>query len=209
MSGLKALKIVLFLMGLAAPAAALAKSESCQTSIGGETVSLFYDDRNNVSQNTTLRERVFGGRKEITCPAYVTLRHLTPGLTDPERQPFCLEYDSQAGTYLGYALGKRGAYLACKDPSKAFCGRVNASTDAALQIAGLAADKAEDATEVAETVTRHASGAVILSGTTGSVTAALSSLGATAMSVVTAPATLTAAAVTVVAVGGAVYVCRE
>ena len=204
------LKTVPFLFLLSVlPSVATADAESCQTSSGGEEIGLFYDDKDTVSENTTLRERVFGGRGNITCPAYVTLRHLTPDLTDAEREPFCLHYDKEAATYLGYAQGARGAYLACKDPSKAFCSRVNASKDSAIAIAGLAAEKAEGAAEVAGEITKHSSGAVILSGTGSSVASSLSALGATAMSVVTAPATLTAAAVSVVAVGGAVYVCRE
>lgn len=194
-----------------APAVAEARAESCSTSIAGEQIGLFYDDADTVAQNTTLREKVFGGRGEITCPAYVTLRHLTPGLSDAERAPFCLQYDDQAQTYLGYDQGKRGSYLVCKDPSKAFCSRVNASRDAAHAIAGLAVDKAEGAAGAVRDISaiKHSSGAVILSGSGSYIASSLSALGAAATSVVTAPATLTAAAVSVVAVGGAVYVCRE
>ncbi len=208
----KSLSALCLLACFAAPSAVQAKVESCQTSIGGEQVGLFYDDHENVKGQTTLREKVFGGKGEITCPAYVTLRHLTPDLTDEDRAPFCLHYDKEAETYLGYAEGARGAYLACKDPSKAFCSRVNATKEGAVAIAGLAADKAADTVEMTEGIRKHQSGAVILSGSGSYVSGALgslSSLGTTAMSVLTAPATVTAAAVTVVAVGGAVYVCRE
>lgn len=209
MALLKIAPALCLLTVLAAPLPAKAEAESCWTSVGGEQIGLFYDDNDTVRDNTTLRERMFGGRGEITCPAYVTLRHLTPDLTDEERAPFCLHYDKDARTYLGYAEGRRDAYLACKDPSKAFCSRVNASKGAALAITSLAAEKAEGAADVVGNITKHSSGAVILSGSGSSVASSLSSLGATAMSVATAPATLAAAAVSVVAVGGAVYVCSQ
>ncbi|ULB08856.1 hypothetical protein ORIO_02780 [Cereibacter azotoformans] len=187
------------------PAAALAKPEACLTSLEGFPTALAYDTGDEeVRANRSIRERWLGGYGRITCPGYVTLRAMTPGLNDRERSVFCLQFDREANTYTGFAEGKRDAYLHCAKPSGAFCEKVNASAETAGKVAG-AAGTALNGVRAVE----NSAGAVVLSGTTGSVSAALSNLGATALATVTAPAALTAAAVTVVAVGGAVYVCSE
>lgn len=187
---------------------ALAELEGCRTSVEGKIVRLKYDPEDaRIADNTSLRERMFGGRGEIDCPAFVTLRYLTPELDDTERGPFCLRFDDEADTYSGYDLGARGAYLGCKAAGKTFCERVNDSKDAAVTLAERGMGAAQDAAGTVSAL-KHGSGAVILSGPGGQVASLLGSLGTTAMTVLTAPATLTAAAVSVVTVGGAVYVCR-
>ncbi|MEA5159901.1 hypothetical protein U5903_03855 [Cereibacter johrii] len=188
-----------------APAAAMAKPEACLTSLEGFPTALAYDTKDEeVRANRSIRERWLGGYGEITCPGYVTLRAMTPGLNDRERSVFCLQFDRDSNTYTGFAEGKRDAYLHCARPSGAFCEKVNASTETAGKVAGAAGQVLGGVRAV-----ENSTGAVVLSGTAGSVSAALSNLGATALATVTAPAALTAAAVTVVAVGGAVYVCSE
>ncbi len=187
------------------PATALAKPEACLTSLEGFPTALSWDTKDQeVRANRSIRERWLGGYGDITCPGYVTLRAMTPGLNDRERAVFCLQFDREANTYTGFAEGERDAYLHCARPTGAFCQRVNDSAGAALSIAGQAGRVVNGVRAV-----ENGTGAVILSGTAGSVSAALSSLGATALSAATAPAALAAAAVTVVAVGGAVYVCSE
>ena len=201
----------LFALALALPllvaGPAKAELEGCRTSIEGKTIRLKYDPEDErVTGNTSFRERMFGGRGEISCPAFVTLRYLTPELDDAERGPFCLRYDREAETYTGYDLGERGAFLGCKAAGKTFCQRVNDSKDAAVTLAQRGMGAAEDAAGTVSAL-KHGSGAVILSGPGGQVATFLGSLGTTAMTVLTSPATLTAAAVSVVTVGGAVYVC--
>lgn len=197
-----------FALGLLAlPGESHARPQACLTSLEGFAVPLAYDTTDpQLKENRTMRERVFGGPGDVTCPGYVTLRHLTPGLSDTERAVFCLQFDGQAKTYTGFAEGPRDAYVACATPSTGFCEKVNTTAEVALSIAGYGATAAGRA---ARDSAAEAAGAVILTGSTASVSATLSSLGASAMSVLSAPATLTAAVVTVVAVGGAVYVCSE
>ncbi|MGP3697784.1 hypothetical protein [Rhodobacter sp. NSM] len=191
------------LLALSAPVQA--KPEACLTSLEGFPTALAYDTEDeDVRANRSVRERWLGGYDGITCPGYVTLRAMTPGLNDRERSVFCLQFDREANTYTGFAEGRRDAYLNCAKPTGVFCEKVNASADTAGKVAG-AAGQALNGVRAVES----SAGAVVLSGTTGSVSAALSNLGATALATLTAPAALTAAAVTVVAVGGAVYVCSE
>ncbi|MCE6950545.1 hypothetical protein LAZ29_06360 [Cereibacter sphaeroides] len=190
---------------LLAPTAAAAKPQACLTSLEGFPTALSYDSEDQeVRANRSTRERWLGGYGDITCPGYVTLRAMTPGLNDRERSVFCLQFDHESNTYTGFAEGKRDAYVHCAQPTGAFCEKVNASAETARKVAG-AAGRVLNGVHAVE----NSAGAVVLSGSTGSVSAALSNLGATALPIVSAPATLAAAAVTVVAVGGAVYVCSE
>lgn len=205
---------LLILTFFGALVAATAAPSTCNTSINGEIVSLQWDDDDNdVYQNMTIREALFHGWGKIDCPTFVTLRFLTPDLTDDERGPFCLQYDRRKKTYTGFSLGQRDAYLRCRRPSKQFCERVNDSKDAALAITGLAGGASAGATAAASaagvTAVTHSSGAVILTGTGGYIAGTLGTAGASLLAFLTAPVTLTAAAVSVVAVGGAVYACRD
>lgn len=198
------------LAALALPAAlaaapALAKPEACLTSLEGFPTALSWDTKDQeVRANRSIRERWLGGYGDITCPGYVTLRAMTPGLSDTERSVFCLQFDREQKTYTGFAEGERDAYLHCAKPTGAFCQQVNASAETVGQIARSAGRVIDGANAV-----QNATGAVILSGSAGSVSSALSSLGASTLAAATAPAALAAAAVTVVAVGGAVYVCSD
>lgn len=191
---------------------AAAAPKSCQTSIAGETAQLRYDtDDDAVAENRSYRERLFGKFGQISCPGYVTLRSLTPDLTDAERAPFCLQYDKARKTYTGIVIGDRDGFVGCKAPSKSFCEHVNATRDTALGIAALGADivVGRGASATGVSAVEHSSGALILSGAGPYIADALGSLGGSALAAVSAPGTLTAAAVSVVAVGGAVYVCSE
>lgn len=193
---------------------AYAEILECTTSVHGKRKKLRYNVwEEALDDNYSLREIVFGGWGDIDCPSFVTLRHLTPGLSDKERSVFCLNFDKKRKTYTGFSNGERDAYLNCKKPTKTFCERVNDSKDAAIAIVGVGAGATGGASVAAGaagvSAVAHSSGAVILTGSGGYIAGTLGSLGAGALAVLTAPATLTAAAVSVVAVGGAVYVCRE
>ncbi|MGO4851786.1 hypothetical protein [Phaeovulum sp. W22_SRMD_FR3] len=180
---------------------------SCDTSIRGTSQSFVYDPENAALKDAqSRRERLLGDRGAITCPGLVSLRVLTPELTDAERGPFCLQWDRKEKTYIGYAEGERDAYLICKTPSKSVCERVNASKRAAARISGNAADFA---TGAGLRAVMTPSGAVVLNGSGQLLGEQLAGLGVSAMSTLSAPAVLTAAAVSAVAVGGAVYVCSD
>ena len=202
---------MLFLLALfvlfAGPA--FAKPEACLTSIDGEPRALMYDSADGiVHENRTYRERLFGRLGRITCPGYVTLREMTPGLTDEERALFCLQYDRGSRTYTGFVVGERDGYVGCKARSSSFCRKVNATKDTAASVVTYGADLARGLVAATGLSAReHVSGAMILTGSGSNVTATLGKLGADALAALSAPATLAAAAVTVVAVGGVVYVC--
>jgi hypothetical protein len=186
----------------------------CTTKIDGELRPLTYDiDEDELYANYSFREIFFGGSSENTCPAFIALRHLTPGLTDEERSVFCLQFDETSDSYTGFTNGERDAYLNCRAPSRTYCELVNDSKDAALAIVGVGAGAtggAALATSAAGvTAVTHSSGAVILTGAGGYIGGTLSTLGAGAIAVLTAPATIATAVVSVVAVGGSVYFCRD
>ncbi len=191
-----------------------ARPTACWTSVSGERRALLYESTDPVlRESQSYRERLFGGRGRITCPGYVTLRAMTPDLTDAERAPFCLQYDRPARTYSGFVVGVRDAYVGCRKPSRTFCERVNATKAGALALAsfgaGIVSGANTAATAAGVTAVEHASGAIILTGSGGYIAGTLGTLASGALSVLTAPATVTATAVTVVAVGGAVYVCSD
>ena len=189
--------------------------EMCRTSVDGESVFVIFDkSEDSLRKNYSFRERRFGASGNINCPGFVSLRIVTPLVTDEERELFCLVYDKDNDTISGFSQGERNAYLMCKEPSKPLCERVNDSKEWALAMAGFGAGTAAAAagTQAAATAAgvsavAHSSGAVILTGSAGYIAGTLGTIGATAFSILTAPATLAAATITLVAAGGAVYVC--
>ncbi len=215
----------LFQLAVAAPAWAA----SCTTSLNGELHQIDYTvspqdmtdpdqfvPKKEMKGNTSVRERIFGRWGEVDCPAYLTLREFTPGLTDAERKPFCLIYDKDAGTYTGFSEGERNAYLICKNP-RTFCERVNTTKDEArslartgLDIAGRAAmNTAQSALSPdVGAIINHSSGALIMKGSGSFISGALGTSGASIGAALSAPAVVAAGAVTLVGVGGAVYFCR-
>lgn len=189
------------------------KVDVCTTNIHGQSVELTYDDEEPLLyDNFTFRE-IFRSGGGLTCPGFVTLRHLTPELSDTERSAFCLNFDEEKETIIGYSLGERNAYIACKKPKKSVCERVNDSKEAAIAISSGAAGLTGGATAAASaagvSAVAHSSGAVILTGSGGYIAGTLATVGASALAVLTSPITITAAAVSVVAVGGAVFICKE
>lgn len=185
----------------------------CRTNIESKQLHVFYDEGEDaLYANYTFREIFFGGTENITCPAFVSLRLLTPELTDVERSVFCLSYDKEQDTIVGFSEGARDAYLSCIEPSVPLCDRVNATREEALAIVGFGAGASAGASAATAaagvTAVTHSSGAVILTGSSGYIAGTLGTIGSGLLAFLTAPATLTAAAVSVVAVGGAVYVCR-
>ncbi|MDB6454428.1 hypothetical protein [Falsirhodobacter sp. 20TX0035] len=193
------------------PVSAFAEAQSCTTSVEGQQINLFYEpDDEQVGANQSRREAWLGGWGKLDCPSYVTLRYLTPDLTDDQRQTFCLQWDNAANTYAGYAEGARDAYLRCRAPRRTFCERVNTSVQTSMAVAGLAdaPEGSEGVVNGVQTVTRPG-GAVVLSGAGAAVQQTIAGASTTAGAALATPIGLAAAAVSVVAVGGAVYLCSE
>lgn len=197
----------LFVLGLTcAGMVQAAEPTFCSTRIDGKEVPLAYDqDEPGLRDSYSLREIVFTRWGRDTCPSYVVLRSLTPGLSDQERGPFCLRHDPETDSVVGYSLGPRDSYGRCKTPSKTLCERVNQTRDAAVAISGAATKGAIKGYQALP----DGSGAVILEGSSSYISGALASLGGAAAAVAGSPALLAGAAVSVVAVGGAVYACHE
>lgn len=190
---------------LAIPAMA-AEPVFCTARISGKDVPLAYDkDEPGLRDNYGLREVIFTRWGRDTCPSYVVLRSLTPDLTDSERGPFCLRHDKDSDSIIGYDLGQRDSYGRCEAPSRSVCQRVNQTRDAAVAISGAAARGAVKGFQALP----DGSGAAIISGSGSAIASALGSLGGAASTLAASPAIVAGAAVSVVAVGGAVYACRE
>lgn len=178
----------------------------CTARIDGRDVPLGYDrDEPGLRDHFSRREIVFTAWGRDTCPSYVVLRSLTPDLTDEERAPFCLRHDKASDSVIGYDLGRRDAYDRCEKPAATVCQRVNQTRNAAVAITGAAARGAIQGARALP----DGSGAVILSGSQGYVSGVLSSIGGAAAAMASSPAIVAGAAVSVVAVGGAVYACRD
>ncbi|MCV2447514.1 hypothetical protein [Paracoccus sp. DMF] len=186
----------------------------CSFSFQGKqkTVRYTYDEDYDIDQ-TSIREILRGPRGGGDCPGYVMLASLTTDMTQSQRELFCLDYDKETETYLGFQLGKGNAYSICKKPSKSFCEHVDNTKSAAMAITGFTTGAVGGTfgatTATGTTVVAHSSGAAILTGSGGYVAGTLGTIGTSALAVLTAPATVAAAAVSVIAVGGAVYVCSD
>ena len=178
----------------------------CTTRIAGKDVPMAYDkDERSLRDTYSMREILFTRWGRDTCPSYVVLRSLTPDLTDEQRKPFCLRYDDETESTVGYDLGKRDSYGRCEKSAKTVCQRVNQTKGAAIQISGAAARGAVNGLRALP----DGSGAAIISGSGSAISSTLGALGGAAATVASSPAILAGAAVSVVAVGGAVYACSE
>ncbi|WP_295536103.1 hypothetical protein [uncultured Thioclava sp.] len=193
-----------FLFALLLPATpALAELVACKTSIRGETYDFRYDpDNSALKDSRSLREKLFGEAGDVTCPALVTLRALTPELEDSGRAPFCLQWDPKAKTYLGYNEGARDAYGLCRKPSKSFCQRLIGT---AKTVQGLG-DQADDiAADAAGAVIGDRLGTKIVHDQSGRLRDKLLKAGIGVLAASSPPAL----AATAVIVGSTVYVCSD
>lgn len=180
----------------------------CETSVRGEVQSYVFDAESQaLKESQSIREWLYGNRGAVTCPGLVTLRVLTPELDDTQRGPFCLQWDRTARTYIGYAEGPRDAWMTCRQPSRSFCERVNASKAAAGRLTNQAAGYVF--ASGVQALRNPTAGAVVFQGPGAVIGDALLELGASAVSGASVPVVLGTVAVTAVAVGGAVYVCSD
>ncbi|WP_339107654.1 hypothetical protein [Thioclava sp. GXIMD4216] len=183
-----------------------AELQSCQTSIRGQQNQFVFDaDNPQVKESLSLREKIFGSRGKVTCPGQVTLRAMTPELDDQGRAPFCLQWDKDEDTYIGYAQGERDGFGHCIEASKSFCERVNGSGDAAKQMTENTNGFAKDVTGK---VVGKKIGSVVVKTTGDKLKGRLKDAGVAAIAAAS-PAGLAAVAVTAVAVGGTMYVCSD
>lgn len=193
-------------LGLAAAIATQASAEPvlCVARMNGDEAPLAYE-RDGGGLRSRL-PRLLGGRgdKAPPCPGDVVLSAFLPELDESQRASFCLEYDDQTDSAVGYNVGPRDDDARCRAPRKTVCQRINRTRDAALAIAGSAARRTYDGVSV---VRNAPGGATILSGTGAYIGQALATVGSGAAGLAASPVVIGGAAVTVVAVGGTVYAC--
>ncbi|TMV92617.1 hypothetical protein FGG78_07275 [Thioclava sp. BHET1] len=193
----------LVLIAVLMPVPALAELVSCETSIRGTQYAFRYDpDNAALKESRSLREKMFGGKGDVTCPALVTLRALTPELDDAGRAPFCLQWDAKDKTYLGYDQGPRDALGLCKEPSKSFCQRIEGTAEAAKGLGDKAGDLASGA---AGAVIGDKLGNKIVHDTSSNLRDKLLKAGFGMLTAASPPALMA----TAVIVGGTVYVCSD
>lgn len=186
--------------------AAQAEPTLCTARINDRDVVMGYDtDEPRLGETWSRRELLATKLGRHDCPSYVVLRSLTPELSDDERRPFCLRFDEGTESVMGYDLGTRDSWGRCRQPSASLCERVNQTRS----VAGSLTSAAARGTMAGLRALPDGSGAVILSGSANAVSGALGSLGGAAATVAASPALAAGAAVSVVAVGGAVYACRD
>jgi len=197
------------------PAAAQAQ-DICAAVVNGEQLRF---DRATFLQDkpgATRRERLLAwpgetwdglrGRDPL-CDSRTLIRYLSQTIPAHEIDGYCL---SEPGDF-GFLLipGERSFRGRC---TRSTCERVNATADTAVGAARTIATAAAD-TYFGEsdrtTAILHASGAAILSGQASALAATLGQVGTAVGTALAAPGVLAATAVSVVAVGGAVYVCRD
>lgn len=194
---------------LALPSASWALE--CTTSIVGKQVKINYEKDQEFRSRAGIRDRVVSNWRHL-CPGYAVLRHMTPNLTNKQRELFCLNYDEKTRGYIGLSRGERDGYWQCTSPNS-LCESINTSKEEAMAIAGALAGTAAGATAVSTgagiSAVAHSSGAMILTGSAGYMAGTLGSASATLLGVLTAPATASAAVITIAAFGSAVYVCSS
>lgn len=180
----------------------------CTTKIEGEPVTIYYDDEEPTY--SSFRERYF--TRSRTCPGAVVITYLMPDLTAAERLVFCANYDPKTKSHSMPAQGRRDAFGRCVEPSKT-CRLVNTTKQQALELMGIG-EQAENGTltsRLSSTVSAvtHASGAMVLSGNTTSISSILASAGTTIGTAISAPTVLVGAAASLVVISGAVYLCSD
>ena len=206
--------LALVLATLAAPDAA--ENLRCLATINGSEVTVEYEPGS--AAPVTRRERALGWPGKAwnrawgtppACDSGVVIAYLGQTLAADEIEGYCLAEEDETGTFL-LVPGERNFRGRCR---KTACQRVNAAADDALAASGALArtvtDVATGRSDSRLSAVAHSSGAAILSGNAGPLSAALSGIGPGVMAILTAPATLAAAAVSVVTIGGAVYVCHD
>ena len=193
---------------LAALGATSASAEPtlCTARINDRDTVLGYDTAEpGLSRNFSRRERLATRWGAHDCPSYVVMRALTPELSDDQRRPFCLRFDEATNSVMGYDLGERDAWGRCEARRASLCERVNHTRSVAGSLTSAAGRGAMAGLEALP----DGSGAVILSGSGNAVSSALTSLGGAAATAAGSPALVAGAAISLVAVGGAVYACRD
>lgn len=214
--GLRQLSLPVLALAILGAAGGARAQDICASVVNGEALRFdretFLENRDGV----TRRERLltWPGRqwdglrgREPECDSQTLIRYLSLTIPADQIDGYCLsEVDD-----LGHLLipGERNFRGRC---TGTVCEVVNTSAEAAVNVTGTAARAVAEQTlnrEGGVGGLLHTSGAAILTGQATTISSTLGSIGTAMGAALSTPAVLAATAVTVVAVGGAVYVCRD
>ncbi len=140
------------------------------------------------------------------CNSGVLYDYLATTVPTAEIADYCLTSTDDDGYFL--IPGPRNYRGMCR---KTVCERVNTTVDETTAIsAAIARDALQKARAPgAASAVAHKSGALILSGTAGTIATNLGTTGTAVITALSTPVALAAVGVSVVAVGGTVYMCRR
>ena len=196
-------------------AASQASAERCSAVVNGSEIVVDSENFTTFSDEVNRREKLLSwpSRKwneawgsPPACNSGVLYDYLATTVPTEEIATYCLTSTEDDGYFL--IPGPRNFRGLCR---KTVCERVNTTVDETTEISK---SIAQGATKVltepgGARAIAHQSGALILSGSAGTITANLASTGSTMMTALSAPAVLAAAGVSVLAVGGTVFMCRR
>ncbi|OAN79312.1 hypothetical protein A8B82_07940 [Sulfitobacter sp. EhC04] len=203
----------LFLSLLLVLYASAATAERCRAMVNGSEVVIEADNFATFAEDVKTREKLLNwpsakwNRAWGTPPAClsgVLYDYLATTVPDNQIDGYCLTQDDKTGFFL--VPGERNFRGLCRTT---VCQRVNTTKAETVAVTRSIANTAvATVTDPAAAIAvAHKSGAMILSGSAGTL---ISNIGSTSSTVVTAlstPAALAAVGVSVLAVGGAVYMC--
>ena len=193
----------------------LVSAERCRALVKGSEIVVDSENFTTFSEDVKRREKVLNwpSRKwnkawgsPPACNSGVLYDYLATTVPTEEIADYCLTSTDGFGYFL--IPGPRNFRGLCR---KTVCERVNTTVDETAEISkSIALGAAQTITEPgAARAIAHKSGALILSGSAGTITTNLGTTGSTLLTALSTPAALAAVGVSVLAVGGTVYMCRR
>ncbi len=204
-------RVLAFGLVLLASSGTVRAEDICASVVNGELVRF---DRATIlpdSAGVTRRERLLAwpGRRwdglrgrDPECDSATMITYLSRTVPADEIDGYCLSKLETVGFLL--IPGARNFRGRC---TGSVCKAVNTTRDTALAVSGATARAVTGRGDLSGLV--HSSGAAILTGQSTTITSTLGSIGSGLAAALSTPAVAAAAAVSVVAIGGAVYVCRD
>lgn len=191
-----------------------ASAERCSALVNGSEIVVDSENFSTFADDVKRREKLLNwpSRKwnnawgsPTACNSGVLYDYLATTVPTDEIADYCLTSADETGYFL--IPGPRNFRGLC---SKTVCERVNTTVDETAAISkSIALGAVQTVTEPgAARAIAHKSGALILSGSVGTITTNLGTTGSALMAALSTPAVVAAAGVSVLAVGGTVYMCR-
>lgn len=193
----------------------LAAAERCRAIVNGSEIVVDSENFSTFSNDVGRREKLLNwpSRKwnkawgtPPACNSGVLYDYLATTVPTEEIAEYCLTSTENDGYFL--IPGPRNYRGLCR---KTVCERVNTTVDETAAISkSIALGAAQAITEPGgASAIAHKSGALILSGSAGTIASNLGTTSTTVITALSTPAALAAVGVSVLAVGGTVYMCRR